>query len=214
MRLRWFGQSCFLLTSCVGTRILTDPFGPGLGYRVPRLEADIVTTSHRHMDHNYLGGVSGNFLRVAAPGDCRWKDTVIRGVAAFHDKVEGRKRGPNVMYRFMVDGITICHLGDLGLPLEKTHLEALGKVDVLLLPVGGFAAMSVAEAVEVMRSLRPVVTVPMHYRTAAMGLVGLVFAPLARFLSLAGITPRRVRELDLEPAGLKEWAGVVVLDYR
>jgi len=214
MTLRWFGQSCFLITSAAGTRVLTDPFGRGLGYRVPRLEADVVTVSHSHFDHDYLGGVRGSFLRLAAPGDYEWKGVTVRGVPAFHDKAQGKKRGPNIVFRILVDGISICHCGDLGLPLDEAQRDAIGKVDVLLLPVGGFAAMSVAEALAVKNALRPAITVPMHYRTPAMGLFGLLFAPVDRFLSQAGETPRRLRELEVDAAGLGTPAGVVLLDYK
>jgi L-ascorbate metabolism protein UlaG (beta-lactamase superfamily) len=79
MKLRWFGQSSFLLTSDAGTRVLMDPFDRRMGYKVPRVEADVVTTSHDHFDHNYLGGVIGNFWHIDRPGTYTHKDIGIRG---------------------------------------------------------------------------------------------------------------------------------------
>jgi L-ascorbate metabolism protein UlaG (beta-lactamase superfamily) len=185
-----------------------------LGYAIPMVEADVVTNSHTHLDHNYLGGIRGNFLRIAAPGDYAIKDVAIRGITAFHDNVQGKKRGPNIVFRFVVDGISICHCGDLGHQFDPAQIEALGKIDVLLLPVGGMAAISVPEAVAVRQSLRPTITVPMHFRTRAMGLFGLIFAPVSRFLDLVQETPRRLSELSLDAATIGSQAGIVVLDYK
>jgi L-ascorbate metabolism protein UlaG (beta-lactamase superfamily) len=214
MKLRWFGQSCFLLTSNAGTRVLMDPFAKGLGYQVPEVEADIVTTSHDHFDHNYLKAVKGNFEHIDEPGAYTHKDVVLSGTLTCHDKFQGAKRGRNVIYKFTMDGINVCHCGDLGHLLSLEQVEAIGAVDVLLLPVGGRFAITVPEAVEVRKQLNPMVTVPMHYRTRAMGLVGLIFVPLRKFLSIAGGPVRETGELALEAASLRESPGIVVMRYE
>ena len=115
MKIRWFGQACFLLTSSAGTRLLMDPFGRGMGYKVPRVEADVVTISHHHSDHDNTGAVLGaDFACIDRPGSFREGGLEILGIPTFHDKVHGKKRGPNVVYRVTIDGIAVCHCGDLG----------------------------------------------------------------------------------------------------
>ena len=214
MKLRWFGQSCFLLTSQAGTRVLMDPYAKWFGYKLPVVEAAVVTTSHSHFDHNYIQAVKGNFQHIHLPGAFTHKDIEIAGTLTYHDKFQGARRGSNIIYTFSVDGIRICHCGDLGHLLAPDQISAIGKVDVLLLPVGGAFAISVAEAVDVRRQLAPIITIPMHYRTRALGLGGLFFAGVDRFLSAAGEQVRQMRELSVDPASLAANAGIVILDFE
>lgn len=192
-----------------------DPFGRGMGYKVPRVEADVVTISHHHSDHDNTGAVLGaDFACIDRPGSFREGGLEILGIPTFHDKVHGKKRGPNVVYRVTIDGIAVCHCGDLGHALSPEQFEALRKVDVLLVPVGGRVVLDGAEAAELRRSLFPAITIPMHYRTRAMGLVGLLFEPVDSFLSTAGEAPQRSRELELDRTALAGNAGIVVMEYE
>jgi len=214
MKLKWFGQSCFLLTSQAGTRVLMDPFGKGLGYRVPELQADIVSTSHHHFDHNNIAAVNGNFYHIDTHGSYTDKDIAITGTLTCHDNVQGAKRGSNVIFTFSVDGLRVCHCGDLGHVLTPEQLQAIGKVDVLLLPVGGTFVLNAAEALEVRGQLQPAITIPMHYRTRAMGLFGLLFARVDKFLALAGEPARLLGELSVDQPSLAQQAGIIVLNYQ
>ena len=214
MKLKWFGQSCFLLTSQAGTRVLMDPFGKGLGYRVPELQADIVSTSHHHFDHNNIAAVNGNFYHIDTHGSYTDKDIAITGTLTCHDNVQGAKRGSNVIFTFSVDGLRGCHCGDLGHVLTPEQLQAIGKVDVLLLPVGGTFVLNAAEALEVRGQLQPAITIPMHYRTRAMGLFGLLFARVDKFLALAGEPARLLGELSVDQPSLAQQAGIIVLNYQ
>jgi L-ascorbate metabolism protein UlaG (beta-lactamase superfamily) len=112
-----------------------------------------------------------------------------------------------------VDGLRVCHCGDLGHVLSPEQVLAIGKVDVLLVPVGGSFTIDAASALKVRGQLGPAITLPMHYRTRAMGLMGLLFARVDKFLALAGGPVRRLKELTVDPASLEEQAGVVVLRY-
>ena len=214
MRLIWFGQSCFLLTSQAGTRVLMDPFGKGLGYRLPEMPADIVTTSHDHFDHNNIAAVKGNFFHIDTRGDYTHKDIDISGTLTCHDKVQGAERGSNVIFTFSVDGLRVCHCGDLGHVLTPEQVNGIGKVDVLLVPVGGSFTINAAGALEVRRQLQPAITIPMHYRTRALGLIGLLFARVDKFVSLAGEPAREMQELSLDQAALAENAGIIILEYQ
>jgi L-ascorbate metabolism protein UlaG (beta-lactamase superfamily) len=214
MELKWFGQSCFYLTSSAGTHILMDPCARWFGYRMPQVKAEAVTTSHTHYDHHYLQMVDGDFIHIDAPGTHQVKDISIHGMLSWHDASRGVKRGRNIIFTFWVDGLTICHLGDLGHLLTPEQVTEIGKVDVLLLPVGGTLAISVPEAVEVQKQLPATVTIPMHYRTRALGLGGMFFAPLDKFLSKAGQPVRRLQAFSLQLPIPADQAGVVVLNYE
>jgi L-ascorbate metabolism protein UlaG (beta-lactamase superfamily) len=214
MQLRWFGQSCFLMTSRTGTRVLMDPFGKGLGYPVPDVQADIVTTSHDHFDHNNIAAVKGNFSHIDTRGNYTFKDISISGTLTCHDKVQGARRGSNVVFTFQVDGLRVCHCGDLGHVLTPEQVNGIGKVDVLMVPVGGTFTISAAEALEVCHQLNPAITIPMHYRTPALGLMGLMFARVDKFLALASEPAREMLELSVDAARLAENAGVIILKYK
>ena len=213
MQLKWYGQSCFLMTSQAGTRVLMDPFGKGLGYKVPQVQADIVTTSHDHFDHNNIAAVKGNFFHIDTRGVYTHKDIGINGVLTCHDKVQGARRGSNVVFTFSVDGLYVCHCGDLGHVLTPEQVNGIGKVDVLLVPVGGSFTINAAEALEVRRQLNPTITIPMHYRTHTLGLVSMMLAWPDKFLERAGEPSREVGELSVDQASLAAQAGIVVMKY-
>ncbi|NPV54417.1 MAG: MBL fold metallo-hydrolase [Firmicutes bacterium] len=169
MRLRWFGHACFMITSSSPeVRILTDPFDETVGYPVPSVRADIVTVSHDHFDHNNVGCVEGDPVVVKTPGRHEAKGVPVHGVSTFHDNQGGRKRGPNIVFVIGVDGLKICHLGDLGHMLDPAKVDEIGHVDILLVPVGGNFTIDAAGATRVIDALKPAVIVPMHYKTPAL----------------------------------------------
>lgn len=170
MKIRWFGQACFLLESQDGTKIVTDPFDGSVGYKIPMLEADIVTVSHDHYDHNYVEGVQGDPQVIKSSGEYAIDSVSIKGVPAYHDEVKGAKRGPNIIYTFDIDGIKVCHLGDLGHLLSKTQLEDIGDVDVLLIPVGGTFTLDAEGAAAAIEQFSPKIIIPMHFKTPAISL--------------------------------------------
>lgn len=131
MKLKWFGHACFLLTSGSGVRVLTDPFNEKVGYALAEVEADIVTVSHSHGDHNYTAAVRGEFLLIDQPGNFLHKGIEITGISSFHDSEEGSLRGKNVIFRFGIDGLSVIHLGDLGHVLRSNQVEEIGRVDIL-----------------------------------------------------------------------------------
>ena len=122
MRIKWFGQSCFMITSESGVTIITDPFGK-LPYRLPDVQPDIVTVSHNHMDHNNTKALKGNFKVFKEPAETEMQGVTIRGVETCHDNAGGKKRGKNIVFILTVDGIAICHLGDLGHILADDQIK-------------------------------------------------------------------------------------------
>lgn len=170
MKIRWLGQASFHIVTSDGTAIRTDPYDSSLGFELSPLPADVVTVSHEHFDHAAVETVPGEPVVVRGAGEHSVKGITVRGVAAYHDTNRGLDRGTNTIFVFTVDGVTLCHLGDLGHPLEPEHLRALGRVDVLMVPVGGTYTLDAAGADTVVGQLRPRLTIPMHYRVNGLSL--------------------------------------------
>lgn len=170
MRIKWLGHSCFKITSKTGIRILTDPFDDNVGYKLPAVETDIITISHGHYDHNFVDCVKGNFEVISKVGNFYVKDIPITGIHTYHDAEEGAKRGNNIVYTYEIDSLKLCHLGDLGHELSTSQIEMIGKIDVLLIPVGGIYTINFEEAVKVVQQINPSIVIPMHYKTSALKL--------------------------------------------
>lgn len=164
MKVRWLGHASFLITADNGTRIITDPFVPDerLKYGEIKESADIVTVSHDHFDHNSVESVGGNPVVVKETTEV--KGIKFDGVPTHHDASGGSERGNNMIFCMTVDGVRICHAGDLGHMLSDDQVNAIGKVDVLLIPVGGFYTIDAAVASEVCDRLKPGVVIPMHFK--------------------------------------------------
>lgn len=171
MKIKWLGHAAFLITSQAGTKIITDPYTPGggLSYGQIKESADIATVSHEHGDHNNAAALPGNPQVVRGAISKKIKDIELRGIAAFHDDSKGRQRGANTIFCFTVDGVNICHLGDLGHPLSPEQLTAIGEVDILLIPVGGYYTIDAAVATQTYHNLKPKVVIPMHFKTPKCG---------------------------------------------
>lgn len=165
MNIKWFGQSCFLLTSESGAAVLADPCAPSTGYDVKNVYCDAVTVSHMHFDHSYIKAAAGEPVIITEPGEYEVNGIKIKGFAAFHDEFGGAKRGSNIMFLYEIDGIRILHAGDIGHQLSPELIGGIGPVDVLLVPIGGTYTLDYLGAREFANSLHPSVVIPMHYRT-------------------------------------------------
>ncbi|NLC32946.1 MAG: MBL fold metallo-hydrolase [Clostridiales bacterium] len=171
MLITYHGHSEFLLETEGGLRILLDPFNPDIPFAYREVEADIVTCSHDHADHNHIQKVKGHPIVINELGFHSPADEVgITGYPSFHDDVQGAKRGKNTIYLIQIEGLRIVHLGDLGaLPDEKT-LQMLKSADVLLIPVGGTYTIAAPEAAALAKRLNARITIPMHYKKGTQGL--------------------------------------------
>ena len=167
MDINWLGHACFRIKGNQAV-IITDPFPPDLGFTLGKQNANIVTISHQHASHNYTKGVGGEPKIISGPGEYEISGILIIGIATFHDSVRGQTRGKNTVYLMEIDGISICHLGDLGHVLTSEQVEEIGDIDVLLLPVGGGSTINAAMAAEVIRQLEPKAVIPMHYKTPSL----------------------------------------------
>ena len=169
MKVKWFGQAAFLLVSETGLRIITDPYDPVIGYEDIAEAADVVTVSHEHRDHNYIDGLKGEPQVVRGAGLQEAKGIQFKGIDTFHDKSQGEERGKNTVFCFSLDGLRICHLGDLCHLLNDEQIAEIGEIDLLLIPVGGRVILDATEATELIAKLRPLVVVPMHFKTEKGG---------------------------------------------
>lgn len=169
MKVKFLGHASFLITSEAGLRIMTDPYRPGcfdggIKYDPITEEADIVTISHEHDDHNCTD-IQGNpvFVRGADKKDI--KGIEITGTSVFHDESGGTERGENTIFKIRVDGMNIVHLGDLGHPLSDQDVKEIGSVDVLFVPIGGYFTIDSELAESTVTQLNPKIVVPMHFKT-------------------------------------------------
>jgi len=169
MRLVWHMHSCFELVD--RSTVVMDPHdGRSIGVKPPSLRADVVTISHDHFDHNAVRVIKGDYVVVkdVAPRDI--EGVRIRGITAFHDDVNGEKRGKINIFHITLNGIRFCHMGDLGHMLTDAQIKELGDVDVLFLPVGGVFTIDGAQAQEMVRAIKPKVAVPMHFRVGGLSM--------------------------------------------
>jgi L-ascorbate metabolism protein UlaG (beta-lactamase superfamily) len=209
MQITWYGHSCFRLRSRQGT-VITDPYGKGIGYNLPRLRADVVTVSHEHPDHNNVKAVKGKPKVINGPGEYEIKGIFVIGISTFHDGRRGELRGRNTVYLFDFEGIAVCHLGDLGHVPSQAQVEDLSDVDVLLIPVGGVTTIGAAKASEVIGLLEPKIVIPMHYK--AEGLEELKLQPVDQFLKEMGVKETVPEDsLKITKGGLPSDTQVIVM---
>ncbi len=176
VKIRWYGHACFLITSPGGTRVLTDPYPGNMGYGNRRFEADLVTVSHEHFDHNSVASVEGDpeVVRGLAGDDWAQVEKTVGDVTVwsirgtYHDEAQGSERGKNALFLIETGGLRILHLGDLGEVPSAEIAERAGRVDVLLVPVGGVFTVDAEGATRVTELFDPRIVIPMHFRTPAI----------------------------------------------
>jgi L-ascorbate metabolism protein UlaG (beta-lactamase superfamily) len=216
MRIRWFGQSAFLLSG--EQSVFVDPFGDmgrlasrGLEFRYPPIEgvtAELVLVTHEHADHNAVEGVGGEPRVLRSPGTHESPIGDVVGIASEHDSAAGTERGPNTIFRFLLGGLRVAHLGDFGQPgLRPEQRAALGEIDVLFLPVGGGPTIGGSEAAALVREVDPRLVVPMHYRTPAVNFL----EPPDVFLDALGAPVERLETSETDVGPLLRAGGTAVV---
>ena len=211
MKVKWLGHACFLISSDAGLRIITDPYtaGGGVGYAPVNEAADIVMVSHDHFDHNAVSTVAGKHEVVRGGGTKNAKGVEFKGIAAYHDDSEGSQRGDNTVFCFSVDGVKLCHLGDLGHRLSSEQVAEIGDVGVLLVPVGGFFTIDAKVAGQVCDDLKPRVVIPMHYKTPKLDFP---IAGVEDFVrGKENVKRLDSSEVEFKPGALPETTEIVVL---
>ena len=212
MEITWLGHSCFKIKGKKVT-IITDPYDDCIGYTLGEQKADIVTLSHVHPGHGFAKGVSGSPKIVSSPGEYDISGVVISGIKTFHDNAAGRERGKNTIYILYLEGMRICHLGDLGHMLDVERASGLSEMDVLMVPVGGGSTIGASEAAEMTRMLEPKAVIPMHYKTEDLKIQLNPIDGFRKEMSVkADIKPEP--KLVIGKAGLSQGTKVFVMDYK
>jgi L-ascorbate metabolism protein UlaG (beta-lactamase superfamily) len=214
MDIKYFGHSSFFIKS-KDARLVTDPFNSEmLGFRFPKTEADIVTVSHDHKDHNNIEAISNNPLIINMPGEYEKNGIRIFGYPSFHDKKKGSERGENVLFKIEAENISLLHCGDLGEMPDDKLLDEIGEVDILFVPVGGVWSLNSGEAVTFVKKIEPSIIIPMHYRTSKHDPKQFgTLAHVEEFLKKMGsesIQP--ITKLTVKKEDLQDEMKVVVMD--
>lgn len=211
MKIKWLGHSCFMITSDTGIKIITDPYATGgdLSYGEIKETADIVIVTHEHNDHNNVAAIQGNPEVVRGAATVEIKGIKFKGLPTYHDNAQGKLRGNNAILCFEVDGIRLCHLGDLGHQLSDKQVAELGKIDILFIPVGGFFTIDAKVITEVCNKLQPKVIMPMHYRTDKCAYP---IAGVDKFLhEKKGVSRLDASEVEFKPGQLPASTQIIVL---
>ncbi len=216
MKIKWLAHAAFLITAASGTRIVTDPYKFTERHRHAEFTeaADIVTVSHGHGDHNNVAPIKGTPRVVDKAGEAKGiKDqgVKIKGVTTAHDEAGGSKRGPNIVFCLEVDSVKICHCGDLGHILTDAQVKEIGRVDVLMVPVGGTFTVDAAGATRVCEQFKPKIILPMHYLTDK---IGLPVGKVDDFLKgKSNVKRADGSEIEVEAGNLPASAQIIVLKY-
>jgi len=209
MKIKWLGHSCFLFTASSGFKIITDPYksDSNIAYEEIKESADVVTVSHEHFDHNNTRAIRGNpvILRKSA----EVKGINFKAIAAYHDNAYGKQRGNDTIFCFSIDGVKVCHMGDLGHLPDEWQMAEMGPIDVLLIPAGGFFTLEPDDVNRVIVKIKPRVVIPMHYKTEK---VKLPIVGVDDFLKgKTNVTRLDASELELKPETLPAATQIIVL---
>ena len=216
MEITWYGHSCFRLTERNFATLVTDPFdSKAIGYEPLKLKAEIVTVSHAAPGHNNVDAVKGVTHTITGPGEFEIGGVFITGVqtdGSASAKKKNSNGARNTLYVFDYDGITVAHLGDLQQVPTQAEIEALGTVNVALVPVGGGGGLNAAKAAEVVSLLEPNIVIPMHYATPD---VKVSLDSLNKFLKEMGLGKVEAQpSLKVTRTGLPAETHVVALEYQ
>jgi len=220
MDITYFGHASFKIVSSSAIDgkkpvVVTDPFDNKVGFKFPKVEADIVTISHDHFDHNNASGVSNIRKLIDGPGEYEVMGVSMIGISTFHDDKKGEDRGRNIIFIFEIEGMRVVHLGDLGHGLSEKQVNNLGDVDVLMIPVGGEYTIDSKQAIEIVQSIEPKITIPMHY--AMPGLSAELSKKLTSeepFITHVGLPVEKASKLNIKKASLVEEKKVVLLERK
>ncbi|MVX66980.1 Zn-dependent hydrolase [Clostridium chromiireducens] len=209
MQITWYGHSCFLIKTSMGKRILIDPFDSSLGYDNNFPKCDLITISNNHFDSSYINDLNLKTKVINETGKFDMNFIKVEGLNSFHDKYNGLKRGPNIIYIFNDNEYSLCHLGDLGhIPCVST-LEKLRNIDILFIPIGGHFTLNGYEAAKLCKLISPEYIIPMHYKTNKTSLY--LDDPKNFIISMKNIKKVHSNILDTTKLGLDLKSNCILL---
>ena len=207
MKLEWIGHACFRMTAQDGTVVITDPYDETVGAKMTPLEADLITMSHEHHDHNDETMIVGQPVILHGVQEVAVGGVRARAFASYHDDAQGAKRGANAIRVFEIDGLTVVHMGDQGCMPDAEILSGIADADIMMIPVGGTYTVDAQGAKEIVDAAKPRCVVPMHVKTKGCGYP---IAPVDHFLEAMGVPGRKAADgLEIAAGSVPE--GVVLL---
>jgi len=212
MEITFLGHACFRIKGRSAT-VLADPFDPNMvGLKLPKVSSDIVTISHSHRDHSYVAGVTDVRRVVEGPGEYEISGVSIIGFSSFHDASNGSERGKNTIYVYELDGLRLCHLGDLGHEPSSALIEEIGYVDILMIPVGGFYTIGADIAAKVARDIEAPLVLPMHYsREGLSPELKEKLSGVDDFIKVSGFSYEKTDKLNVKEGAIPEEGQKVIL---
>lgn len=210
MEIYWLGHGCFRLRGRDAT-VLCDPCPPSTGYKIGKVNADIVTISRDHPDSSHRAAVSGEAKFLDGPGEYDISGVLITAVDTDRaDRVDGHSR--NIAYVIDLDDIKVCHLGDISRVPASDEIEELSAADILMVPVGGGRVLDAEKAAEIVSLLEPKIVIPMLYKTdVSKG----DFEAVDRFVKEMGAEAKSPEQrLNITRSGLPQDTTLVLLSYR
>lgn len=165
MEIIWFGNSSFLIKNSTGKRLFLDPFLHNNNLEVSSLIPNIITISHNHFDSNLLNKFKDSSKVISSTGEHNLEFCKVIGYETYHDNCNGTKRGNNIIYKIIIDDISLLHLGSLGHSLNDDLIKNIGKIDILFIPIGGHITITGETASKIARQISPSIVIPMSYRT-------------------------------------------------
>jgi L-ascorbate metabolism protein UlaG (beta-lactamase superfamily) len=210
MEIYWLGHGCFRLRGRDAT-VVTDPCPPSTGYKIGRVNADLVTISRNKPDSSYRNAITGDAKFLEGAGEYEIGGVLVTGIDTDR-KARDDAFGRNVAYVLDLDDIRVCHLGDITTVPSGDEVEELSAADILFVPVGGGPVLNAEKAAEIVSLLEPKIVLPMLYKTEASS--GQL-EPVERFLKEMGAETKNLEpRLSISKSGLPSDTTVKVLNYR
>jgi L-ascorbate metabolism protein UlaG (beta-lactamase superfamily) len=205
MDITYLGHSSFRIKTKSAT-VVTDPFDPKkVGLKFAPQEADIVTVSHDHDDHNFTEKISGVKKIITGPGEYEISGISIIGFPSFHDGKDGTERGKNTIYVFEAEGLRLAHLGDLGHAISDETVSEMGTIDILMIPTGGIYTIGPKEAGGVVSKIDPYFILPMHHKVPGLALSQAdKLEPVETFLKEVGLTVENMPKFSIKKEDIIE----------
>ena len=212
MEINWYGHSCFRFTERGLATVITDPYDHEvIGYQPLSLRGNIVSVSHDSPGHSFTSVVKTKPWEITGPGEFEIGGVFITAVQTNTRKREKDEKR-NILCVFDYNGVAVAHLGDIRQVPSQSQVEALGTVDIALVPVGAGGGLNAAKAAEVVSLLEPGIVIPMHYSTPDCKIELESLDKFLKEMGLSDIQPEA--SLKITKSLIPTETRVVVLDYK